>query len=94
MGERVKNQVRPKLNFFVMKINTFRLSHLRNHEHFQFHTEIVELINEANPETLRIKPQYEAYRLLYEHEDEAVVKIMGQATSTLSKIRNDSPSAK
>ena len=58
-----------------MKINQIGLSRLRNDTHFQFHTEFKDLAQKHNPQALKIKPQYEAYLLLYDKEDLALKKI-------------------
>ncbi|MGL4484313.1 MAG: DUF6261 family protein [Anaerovoracaceae bacterium] len=62
-----------------MKINNIRLLLLRNGEHFQFHTDFKELAEKYGVEKLGIKSQYEAYLLLYAHEDEVLEKIRKSA---------------
>jgi len=58
-----------------MKINQISLNRLRNDTHFQFHTEFKDLAQKHNPQALKIKPQYEAYLLLYDKVDLALKKI-------------------
>ncbi len=58
-----------------MKIETFRLSHLHNDEHFQFQTEFKDLVVAVTPETLKIKPQFDTYLPLYTQEDDSLKKI-------------------
>jgi len=58
-----------------MKINQIGLSRLRNDTHFQFHTEFKDLAHKHNPQALKIKPQYDAYLLVYDKEDLALKKI-------------------
>jgi hypothetical protein len=57
----------------IVKIDTTRL---RNDAHFQFHTEFRDLVAKNGAETLKIKPQYDAYLPLYDRVDEALKKIV------------------
>jgi len=62
-----------------MKIEKFSLLHLRNDAHFQFHTEFRDLAIALGAEVLKIKPQFDAYLLLYDKVDEALKKIAKSA---------------
>jgi hypothetical protein len=59
-----------------MKIKKIDLHSLRNDAHFQFHTELKDLVNKATPAALNIQSQFDAYLPLYEQEDEVLKKIM------------------
>ena len=58
-----------------MKISKLYLLHLRNDEHFQFHTDIIRLIYRHSPQALKIEKQFEEYLKLYKREDEGIKKI-------------------
>jgi len=58
-----------------MKIIKIHTIHLRNDEHFQFHTEFKDLVVKETPQKLKIQPQFEAYLPLYERVDEAFKRI-------------------
>jgi hypothetical protein len=58
-----------------MKIDGFSISQTNNDEHFQFHTECKDLVNEFDPAVLKIKPQFDAYLKNYAKVDEALRKI-------------------
>jgi hypothetical protein len=62
-----------------MKIEKLRVHHLRNDAHFQFHTEFHDLVVKHCPQKMKIKPQFDAYKSLYEREDEALKKISKSA---------------
>ena len=62
-----------------MNINMIHTAHLRNNEHFQFHTEFRNLILKFGAEKLKIARQFEAYLTLYEKEDEGIKKIVKSA---------------
>jgi len=59
-----------------MKINGLDFVRLRNDTHFQFHTELRDLVEAENPETLGIKALFDTYKALYAREDEALKKII------------------
>jgi len=59
-----------------MKINKIDFRNLRNDAHFQFHTEFKDLVVQHNPETLKIKPQFDGYLPLYNRVDDALKKIV------------------
>jgi hypothetical protein len=59
-----------------MKIEKINTAHLRNDEHFQFHTEFRDLATKHGAAALKIKPQFDAYLPLYDTEDEALKKIV------------------
>ena len=54
-----------------MKIDTVNNSHMRNDEHFQFHTEVKDLIDKAGANSLKIELLYGDYAARYADEDEA-----------------------
>ena len=58
-----------------MKIAKIKTTHLRNDEHFMFHTEFKELVSEHGAAALKIQPQFETYLTLYHAEDEGIKKI-------------------
>lgn len=58
-----------------MKINKIHFHHLRNGEHFFFHTEFKNLVEENGAEVLKIKPQFDLFLSLYKQEDEVAVTI-------------------
>jgi len=62
-----------------MKIEKFHTNHLRNDAHFQFHTEFRDLIVKTGAQTLKIKPLFDNYLVLYAREDEALKKISKSA---------------
>ena len=64
-----------------MKIKSMYNSHLRNNEHFQFHTEFKDLVTTENAETLKIGEQFATYLICYKNEDVAFQKIMKSATT-------------
>jgi len=59
-----------------MKIENLRTVHLRNDEHFQFHTEFRDLVTSCGAAALKIKPMFDTYLPLYDTEDEALKKIV------------------
>ena len=62
-------------------IKTARTSNFRNNEHFQFHTEVRDLIIVEDPSTLKIKTQFSNYVDCYNNEDIALQKIQKSATT-------------
>jgi hypothetical protein len=58
-----------------MKIIKIHTIHLRNDEHFQFHTEFKDLAAKETPQKLKIQQQFAAYLPLYERVDEAFKRI-------------------
>ncbi|MGL4484882.1 MAG: DUF6261 family protein [Anaerovoracaceae bacterium] len=64
-----------------MKTKSLDLSKLRNGEHFQFHTDIKNLVQKFTPEKLSIQEAFQKYLLLYAHEDEVLEKIRKSATT-------------
>jgi len=58
-----------------MKIEAFFRKHLRNDEHFQFHTAVRDLIIKEGAQTLKIQTQFAAYQTLYDREDEGIKKV-------------------
>ena len=70
-----------------MKIKRVDFAKFRNNEHFQCQTEFKVLIEEFNPDTLKINPLFgESYMPLYRAEDEALVKIV---KNSFTDERND-----
>ena len=70
-----------------MKIKRLDFARLRNNEHFQAQTELKSLIEEFNPETLKIEPIFSSsYIPSYNAEDKAMIKIK---TNTFSEQRGD-----
>uniref|UniRef100_UPI003217B360 DUF6261 family protein n=1 Tax=uncultured Draconibacterium sp. TaxID=1573823 RepID=UPI003217B360 len=55
-----------------MKIKILHFSHLRNEEHFHFHTEVDELIVRFTVEALKIQKYYPAYEAALANEGEAL----------------------
>ncbi len=64
-----------------MMIKYIHGNSLRNDEHFQFHSEINDLISPADAEILNIKELFETYRSCYACEDESYKKIIKSALS-------------
>jgi flagellar biosynthesis chaperone FliJ len=62
-----------------MKIDKLNFIGLRNDEHFQFHTELRDLVNKIGAAALKVDQQLKAYVPLYNQEDEALKKIMKSA---------------
>ena len=59
-----------------MKIKRVNFHLFRNNEHFQLQTEFKALVEEFNPDTLKINPLFgDRYLPLYIAEDEAMIKI-------------------
>ena len=60
-----------------MKIKRVDFSKFRNNEHFQCQTEFKTLVEEFNPDVLKINPLFNSsYLPLYAAEDEAILKIV------------------
>ncbi len=51
-----------------MKVNSIRLKKLRNAEHYQFHTEVKDLVVAATPESLSISPLFASYQQYFQDE--------------------------
>jgi len=58
-----------------MKISKISPAHLRNNEHFQFHTDFKELVTKHGAGALKILAQFDVYLTLYDTEDEGIKKI-------------------
>ena len=70
-----------------MKIKRLDFRTLRNNEHFQCQTEFKALLEESNPDTLKIGQHFIlAYNHHYMEEDEALIKII---KNTFSEQRSD-----
>ena len=70
-----------------MRIRRIDFRTLRNNEHFQCQTEFKALVEEFNPETLKIKPLFsDSYIPCYNAEDEALIKIV---KNTFTDERSD-----
>ena len=65
-----------------MKTQKFRLAGLRNDEHFQFHTELRDLVNKFGAKTLKVQDLFTAYLAAYNDEDEALKKVVKSALTT------------
>ena len=76
-----------------MKINKIHTIHLRNDEHFQFHTEFRDLVTKETPQKLKVQGQFEGYLPLYGRVDEALKKINKSSITTqlqeADKARDD-----
>lgn len=59
----------------MLKIIDFHTNHLRNDAHYQFMTEVRDLIDGQTAAALKIGPQFAAFTALHEREDEALRKI-------------------
>ena len=57
------------------EIKKARNSYFRNNEHFQFHTELRNLVNEETPENLKIVQEFASYLTCCNNEDIALQKI-------------------
>ena len=55
-----------------METKIIHLNHLRNEEHFFFHTEIRDLIAEFNPQTLKIQALFDKYQTLLDDLDDSM----------------------
>jgi len=66
-----------------MKVNTIHLSRLRNDEHFQFHTEIKELIARYGETNLQIEYLFNMYRTIYAKEDAGLKAIRKSSFTAL-----------
>lgn len=64
-----------------MKIEIIHLSHLRNEEHFQFHTDFKNLTETSDPALLGIAPAWADYLLQYNNEREALDVIRKSAVT-------------
>jgi hypothetical protein len=64
-----------------MKIATFKLSHLRNEEHYQFMTEFRDSMSQFNAQTLGIAEGIARFETLYTQELEALQVIRKSATT-------------
>jgi len=77
----------------MLKIEKAHTSRMRNETHFQFHTEFRDLVIRHGAAALKIKPQFDAYLLLYEREDLALKKIIKSALTAqiheADKARDD-----
>ena len=76
-----------------MKIKELRKSHLRNDEHFMFHTEFRDLLDKSEPLKAKLPTQFSAYSTLYDKEDEGLKKINKSALTAKihekDKIRDE-----
>jgi len=69
-----------------MKIAYIDQTKLRNDEHFQFYTEVRDLINRLGAQDLKIQTQFDAYLSLYDKEDEGIKRVAKSALT--AKIHN------
>lgn len=64
-----------------MKIKSVDNTRFRNNEHFQFHTEVKDLVTAEGAAKLKIDTQFATYLACYNNEDEAFQKIAKSATT-------------
>ena len=64
-----------------MEIKFIDCTRLRNDEHFQFVTEVKDLITQIGAPTLKIEAQFYEFNLCYDNEDEALKKIVKSAVT-------------
>lgn len=62
-----------------MKIESLKLTHLRNDIHFQFCSDFKNQVLRFNPMVLRIEQQFNTFRMYYEHESECLKLIIKSA---------------
>jgi len=58
-----------------MKAQNITFGRMRNDEHFQFHTEFIELVKRSGAANLKVEAQFEAYLPCFHRADEALKKI-------------------
>ena len=61
------------------KIKRIKKSNLAGNEHFQFHAEMIKLINRSGADSLKVEPQYENLTAAHNLADEALKKITKNA---------------
>ncbi len=66
-----------------MKIKRFDIGHLHNAEHFQFHANILAILDEANPATAKLEAQIAALRTSFADEDKIMKPIEKSAVTKL-----------
>ena len=75
-----------------MKIKRVDFRTFRNNEHFQCQKEFKALVEQFNPDVLKINPLFNSsYLPLYADEDEAITKV---GTNTFTEKRSDADSAR
>jgi len=73
-----------------MKLNELDLTRLRNEEHYQFHTDVKNLILNSDPLTLKIVDAFDVYVSNYNNESEALDLIRKSAiTDDIAKADSD-----
>ena len=77
---------------YTNTISRADFSRFRNHEHFQYQKELNILLNQINPVKLRIESLAEQHAILFNKEDEALMKIIkntfSEAKSEIDNERN------
>jgi cobalamin biosynthesis Mg chelatase CobN len=63
----------------MLKINNFHTAHLHNDAHFQFYTEVRDLVGETTPAALKLEAAWPAFLSRYEGYDAALRKIVKSA---------------
>ena len=58
------------------EIQSVKTTALRNDSHFQFNKSVLALIAETGPDSLKIRPQYDAYIVAFNKEDAVLKKIV------------------
>ena len=71
----------------IMKIQSLKLSHLRNDEHFQLMKFVLDLGFEVGADKLKVESQFTALAKLHAQEDEAIKKITKSAfTAQINEV--------
>ena len=76
-----------------MRILFSNNNQFRNDEHFQFITEVKDLIADTGADTIKIETLFDAFLLCYTAEDEALKKIVKRAVQRPTKYITPSWSA-
>ncbi len=69
-----------------MKIKSARFSYFRNNEHFQFHTEVKDLLTAESTVRVKVNDPLSRFLSAYNNEDDALVKISKSATTEEMEI--------
>jgi hypothetical protein len=62
-----------------MKISKLKVTNLQNAEHFQFHADVLALVQETTPAALKSEEQCAAYKSLFGQEDDIMKQILRSA---------------
>lgn len=71
------------------KIKSIKQSHLQNDEHYSFNSEVLKLIEAADPKKLDIKDEYPEYKAAFDDEDRSS-KIISKSADTAQLAQDDS----